>query len=292
MLYIYFMPEPRIAHLILTHKHPGQLARMIHAMDHPQFDFYIHLDKKSDLQAFIHLSGPRVKFIQERVDVLWAGWGTIQATLNGFREIKLDEYLYINVISGQDFPAQPVGDLYDHLIRQAGTEFITCESIDEEWTEAAPRVRLYHLINLRIPGKHRLEKLVNRLLPRRKYPIDHKIVGRANWFTLTPGAVKYILDFLEKHPEVSRYYWYCWGADEFIFSTVLYNSTFREQIRPNLIYVDWTGQTEGHPRILTAGDTGKIRSSGKFFARKLDMEKDPLIFDLLEKAMGVSTVSS
>ena len=62
---------------------------------------------------------------------------------------------------------------------------------------------------------------------KRKFPFDHKIVGRANWFTLTTKAVKYILDFLDKNPAVIKYYKYCWGADEFIFSTILYNSSFQ-----------------------------------------------------------------
>lgn len=281
------MSSPRIAHLILTHKNPAQLERLIRSMDHPQFDLYVHLDKKTDLSTFAHLESDRVIFLKNRTSVFWAGWGTIQATLNGFREIPVDEYIYINVISGQDFPVLSANEIYTYLKARAGTEFIACESIDDEWKEAAPRVRDYHLINWRIPGKHRLEKVLNKILPRRKYPLDHQIVGRANWFTLTPGAVHYILDFLKKHPEVARYYWYCWGADEFIFATILYNSAFREKIEYNLVYVDWTGQKEGHPRILGAEDFSKIKASGKLFARKMDMEKDQLIFQLIEESIGI-----
>lgn len=165
-----------------------------------------------------------------------------------------------------------------------GTEFITCESIEDQWQSAATRVTRYHLINWRIPGKFRLEKLVNRFLGRRKFPLEgYKMVGRSNWFTLSRGAITYFLDFIGRHPEVVRFYRYVWGADEFIFATVLYNSSFRDNIRESLIYVDWRGQTQGHPRVLTSKDLPEMLASGKLFARKVDLEADRTLFDLLEK---------
>jgi hypothetical protein len=274
----------KIAHLILAHKNPAQLERMIRAMEHPGFDFYIHLDKKAGAAAFAHLVNNRnVFFIGKRANVYWAGYGTIQATLNGFQEILPKGYDYINVISAQDFPLKAPEHIYEYLAGRPGKEFITCESIDDQWKEAAPRVRRYHLINWRIPLKYRLSDLATRLLPPRKFPLDYKIVGRANWFTLTPAAAQYVIGFLEEHPEVVRYFKYCWGADEFIFATILYNSHFKDRIENNLVYVDWTGQTKGHPRVLLSGDFEALKASGKLFARKFDMETDPGIFSLLEQ---------
>lgn len=275
----------KIAHLILTHKNPAQLERLIRSLDHYGTDFFIHIDKKTDSAPFLYLAEKNNIFmVTRRAPVYWAGFGTIQATLNGFREI-LDKggYDYINVISGQDFPLKPAAFIYEYIRERKGTEFITCESIDAEWSAAASRVRIYHFINWRIPGKFTLEKWFNRIMPPRKFPLDHQIVGRANWFTLTTGAVQYALDFLEKHPAVIRYYKYCWGADEFVFSTILYNSAFRDRIVNNLVYVDWTGQTAGHPRILLARDLPALQASEKLFARKMDMEVDPGLFRLLEE---------
>jgi hypothetical protein len=275
----------KIAHLVLTHKNPRQLERLLNSMDHPGFDFYLHIDGKADIRPFYYLADrPNVFFIKKRTPVYWAGFGTIQATLNGFAEIiPKNRYDYVNVISGQDFPLRSPEFIFNYIKERNGTEFITCQSIEAEWSIAADRVRKYHLINWRIPGKFRLEKLLNKILPRRRFPLDHKIVGRANWFTLTPGAIRYSLDFLEQHPELIRFYKYCWGADEFIFSTILYNSSFRSRIVDNLVYVDWTGQTEGHPRILLASDLPALKATDKLFARKFDMDADPQIFTLLEE---------
>ncbi|MDP4151133.1 MAG: beta-1,6-N-acetylglucosaminyltransferase [Bacteroidota bacterium] len=280
----------RIAHLILTHKNPAQLERLIKAMDHPAFDFYIHLDRKTPIAPFAHLTQrPNVYMIRKRAAIYWAGWGTIQATLNGFREILAKSaspdggYDYINVMSGQDFPLKSAAHIFQYLRERRGKEFILCDSIEDKWKEAAIRVTRYHFINWRIPGKFRLANLFNKIMPPRKYPLDHKLVGRANWFTLTPAAATYVLDFLKNNPKVVRFFKYVWGADEFIFSTILYNSPFREQIVDNLVYVDWTGQTGGHPRVLGAGDFERLRRTDKLFGRKFDMSADAAIFGMLEE---------
>ncbi|HEY4109286.1 beta-1,6-N-acetylglucosaminyltransferase [Puia sp.] len=281
----------RIAHLILTHKNPQQLGRLINVLDHPNFDFYIHVDKKIDQAPFAFLAQKKnVFFINNRVRIYWAGYGTIQATLNGFEEILQKKYDYINVTSGQDFPLRTPDDIYTFIAERNGLEFITCQSIDDEWKDAAPRIRKYHLINWHIPGKHRLESLTNimlekKLFPARKFPLDYKIVGRSNWFTVTTAAVQYISGFLKQHPEIVRYFKLCWGADEFIFASVLYNSSFRDRIRDSLVYVDWTGKTDGHPRILDVRDFEKMKASGKLFGRKFDQDTDSRIIDMLEQSI-------
>ena len=272
----------KIAHLILAHKNPKQLERLLNALAHPAFDFYIHIDKKTDAGPFIYLTNKKnVYLVKNRTKIYWAGYGTIQATLNGFREIIPKGYDYINVISAQDFPLKPADYIYRYIHDRQGKEFITCESIDDEWQEAAPRVKNYHLINWQIPGRHRLEKLVNKILPARKFPLEYKIVGRANWFTLTQDAAQYVLDFLDEHPKVVRYFKYCWGADEFIFATIIYNSQFRDKILDNLVHVIWY-ENKGHPEILVSKNFNELKESDKLFARKFDTDVDSTIVDLLE----------
>lgn len=283
----------KIAHLILTHKNPAQLERMLAAMKHPQFHFFIHLDKKTDRSAFAHLyNNENVFEIKNRTSVHWGGWGTIQATINGWEEMPLQDYEYVNVISGQDFPIKPAAAIHDFFAQRKGKEFITIESIEDTWKEAAPRVKKYHLINWSIPGKFRLEKLVNKFMPARKFPLPYAFVGRANWFTLSPQAIAYSLRFLKQHPEVVRYFKYCWGADEFIFSMILYHSHFKESIVDNVVHVDWTGQTQGHPRILNSSDFEKLKASNKLFARKFDSNVDAVILDMLEQHIQHQAISA
>lgn len=279
----------KIAHLIIAHKNPAQLEILLNAMDHPAFDFYIHVDQKTDIKPFSFLfEREKVFAVEPRAKVYWAAYGMIQATINGIKNIQIaKKYDYLNIMSAQDFPIKPVNYIYNFFLQHKGAEFITCESLETQWTEALHRVKKYHFINWRIKGRHRLERIISALLPERKFPLDLEIVGRANWFTLTNEAAAYLIDFIEKHPEVTRFFKYSWGADEIIFSTIIYNSPFKERIRNNLVYVDWTGAKGGHPNILTKKDFPALKNSEKLFARKLDIEVDKDLFTMLEELNGV-----
>jgi hypothetical protein len=275
----------KIAHLILAHKNPGQLQMLLEALRHPAFDFYIHIDKKADSRPFEYLIDKKnIFFINKRAGIYWAGWGTIQATINGFEEIlPKQQYDYINVISAQDFPLKTATEIYNYLNERNGTEFITCEGLDT-W-KVEPRIKKYHLINWRIPGKYRLGDFLTKVLPERKFPFP-VMVGRANWFTLTTKAAQFGLDYLKQHPGVVRYFKYCWGADEFIFSSILYNNGFKNKIADNLFFVKWI-EGKGHPEILTIDDYEMIMSSGKLFARKFDIQTDALILKKISDVIAL-----
>lgn len=273
----------RIAHLILAHKNPSQLERLIIALQHPSFFFYIHVDKKASIQQFEYLNKyNNLFFIKNRTKIYWAGYGTIQATVNGIREILPAKYDYINVISAQDFPLKTAEEIYNFFLRNAGKQFITCESVKDSWHEAEVRITKYHLINWRIPGKYQLEKIINRILPKRKFPLNYTMVGRSNWFAVTSDAAKYIIDFLDQHPEVIKFFKLSWGADELIFSTILYNSAFKDKIADNFIYADWS-EKKAHPKILKTEDYNALINSDKLFGRKFDADADAVILGMLEE---------
>jgi len=283
----------KIAHLILAHKNPKQVAALIEALQHPAFHFYVHVDIKTDITPFqILLTGSNVHLLENRAKIYWGEWGTIQATLNGFEAILPNGYDYINVISGQDFPIKSADFIYKYFCERQGTEFITCDPIKGgDWGNVASRVQNYHFINWRLPGKSLLGKVATRLFPKRAFPLNYEIVGRANWFALTTQAVAYALEFLKSNPEVTRYFKYCWGADEFIFSTILYNSDLKEKIQNNLIYVEWSQTDIGHSKLLGAQDITKLEVSDKLFARKFDLENDANILNMLKMLTGHQTAS-
>ena len=275
----------RISYLILTHKNPLQLERLIIALKHPSFFFYIHVDKKTSIQPFDFLRKyNNVFFIKNRAKIFWAGYGTIQATINGIKEMLQSQYDYINVISAQDFPLKPADDIYKFFSDNNGKQFITCKSVQYEWKEADIRIKKYHFINWRIPGRFRLEKIANSLLPERKFPLNFTIVGRSNWFSVTCSAAKYLIEFIDSNPRVIKFFKYSWGADEIIFSTIIYNSQYKNKIEDNLVYVDWS-EGKARPKILTKNDYENLKSSDKLFARKFDILIDAVIIELLEKQL-------
>lgn len=277
----------RIAFLILAHKNPGQLERLLKALQHPAFDFYIHLDKKINEEPFKYLADLKnVFFIKKRVKVYWATFSVVQSIINGYTEIDLNKYDYVQVISGQDFPLKPADEIYAYILKRKGTEFITCRTMEDggEWPVAA-RVKRYYFLSWRIPGNYRLGDFITAVLPERKFPLGYEIVGREMWHTLTTNAIKYCLHFLKKNPAVTRYFKYCWSPDEIVFSTILYNSSFRNNIADNLSYIDWS-EGLANPKTFTKADYNLLKNSEKLFARKFDIQKDEIILEELSTLTG------
>lgn len=281
----------RVACLILAHKNPGQLERMLSAMDHPAFDYYIHVDGKVDQGPFGYLGErERVFFVRNRVRAGWGQYSLVEAAIRGLEEVLAGgEYRYVHLMSAQDFPIKPMDQIYRYLQEHEGTEFITClrESDGHEWWKvAALHAWQYHFHNWGIPGKYRLQTAFNLVMPRRRYPVTgHEVVGHSQWFTITTESARFILGYLRENPRVVRFFKYVWGADELIFSTVIYNNpVFRDRIRDNLFYIDWSAGGAS-PKMLTVGDLPALLGSGKLFARKFDEGYDGAVLEELERRL-------
>lgn len=219
------------------------------------------------------------------MDVRWAAYSLVQAELNGIEEIiATQQYDYVTVLSGQDFPLKPAEYIYQFFCNNRGTEFISCvdENMDPEWWRTARRrVAKYHLEHWQIPGKYRIQNFINRITPVRKYPLPHTLVGRSQWFSISGDAARYMISFIKQHPQVVRFFKYVWGADEFIFSTLLFNSPFKDRIKTDLFYIDWS-EDKPNPKHLKKEDYEALSNSDKLFARKFDMDIDEEIISMLE----------
>ncbi|MFX6965378.1 beta-1,6-N-acetylglucosaminyltransferase, partial [Acinetobacter baumannii] len=76
-------------------------------MQHPDFDFYVHVDAKLPISSHKALTAmPNVYLIKNRIKVQWAAFSTVQATFNSLHEIlnSARSYDFISLMSGQDYP--------------------------------------------------------------------------------------------------------------------------------------------------------------------------------------------
>lgn len=268
----------RVAHLILVHKNPHQVEKLIKLLQHKDCDVFIHLDKKSNFDDFKFLCDlENVFFVRNNIKVYWAAYSLVRCMLNSFEEIlaKDKQYDYINVISGQDLPIKPVSSFIDYLTKFKGNEFIVTKSHENEWPQVKERLEHYDLPGVRIKGKYFAVSIMNKVLPPKKFPIDsYNIVGGSQWFTITTNATGYILNTLKTNRKIIRYFKLTWASDELIFATLLFNSDFKNKIVDNLMYVDWAEVSDGHPKILKANDFEKLKNCNKYFARKFDEDVD------------------
>ncbi len=275
----------RLAHLILAHNNPFQLERLIKRLSTNRADVYIHLDKKSSLSEFKHLSLlPNVFFIVNRTDIRWGNYSMVDGTLKSFTEILQSniEYSHINLLSGHDYLLKPAAELEDFLFTNKEHSFLEYLSINNEWQESKERITKYSLGDLKIPFKYKLQKWVNQLLPDRTIPNQMEPYGRSQWMTLTPQAIKYVIEYLKNNSKVLQFFKRTWGVDEVIFQTILLNSSLKDSIiNNNLRFIEFE-KNAVNPRILTQADATALLDSGKFIARKFSLEQAPEIIQLLD----------
>jgi len=276
----------RFACLIVTYTSAELTIRMIKKLDNGDFDFYIHLDKKVDINTHKALFDmPNVIFIKDRIDVKWAGYTVVQASFNGLREIRASgkKYEFINLLSGQDYPLKSADYISKFLSTQVGKQLIKHWDFETEWDEAFARIHKYHFTDKAFKGRYLLQRIINSIV-KRKPPTDLRFYGTSSTFwTLTPECAYYVMEYIEARPKFERFLKFTWGSDEFIFQTIIMNSHWKEQVHNNNYrYIDWSGGGS-HPKLLTTEDYEKIIVTDNILGRKFNMDVDAHVLDLIDE---------
>lgn len=275
----------RLAHFIICHINPDQVMRLVKALQHPEADIYIHVDKKVSIAPFLPIAElPNVYFIQRRITVHWGGYSIVEATISGLRQI-LDtgiEYDYLNLLSGQEYPLMHADRIHGFFSGHPGRLFMNIFPEEDKLTEYKYKLKQYYFAAINVRGKYTAEKIA-RILKPRKFPDGFEPMGTSQWFTIPLECAAYVLTFLEENKKIANIFRYMWAPDEMVFQSVLYNSPYRKAItNDNMRYIDWS---EGNPspKILTMANARQLIQSGSLFARKFDMYTDTEILDYLDK---------
>jgi hypothetical protein len=267
----------KIAHLILAHTQPDQLETLVNMLSHPDADFYIHIDAKNDATEFTSIQyAPNTHYIKNRVNIIRGTYSIVQATLNAFEEIIASgiHYDYINLLSGQDYPIKKASFIHQYFALHHGKQFMEFYSIYNTWQEAVSHITKYHLINYNVPGKYKLERLINMLMPRRRMPQNMEPVGCSKWFTITLPAAKYIVRYLKDYPGVTRFFKLSWAPDKFIFQTILYNSVYKSHMVNNNLRCIGGKEAKQHFKTAVVKDIPVSEKPDCLFARKISLYPD------------------
>jgi hypothetical protein len=276
----------RFACLIVTYTAAEQTIRMIKKLDNGDFDFYIHLDKKVDINTHsVLFDMPNVIFVKDRIDVKWAGFTIVQAAFSGLKEIAASgkKYEFINLLSGQDYPLKTADYISQFLSTQVGRQLIICKDFETEWTEALSRIHEYHFTDTVFKGRYILQHTIN-FFVKRKPPANLRFYGvNSTFWTLSPECAFYVMNFVESDPKLCRFLKYTWGSDEFVFQTVIMNSPWKDQVlNNNFRYIDWTNGGS-NPKVLVTEDYEKIITSDTIIGRKFNAAVDANILDLIDE---------
>lgn len=282
----------RVAHLVMTHKNPAQLIRMVSRMIHPDFDFYIHVDNKVNIDDFnLVLKLPNVTFIKNRINCNWGGNSLLTGIVSALNEIfsKKESYDFINLLSGQDYPLVPPAAIHHYLNTRKGNNFISFDPHRDTlwWKEAVLRYEKYHFTDVNFKWKYGIQKIFNNILPNRKFPIYKELYGSSNssWWAISIDCAKLIAHELTKNKKLINFIKYSWGTDEFVVATIIMNSEFKDStINNNLRYIDWS-EGKPNPKILGMQDFDSIKESNMLFARKFDIQIDNKVLHQIDQEL-------
>jgi hypothetical protein len=286
------------AYIIVAHKNPGHLYRLVQRLNDGNSEFFIHIDRKVDLNPFKTLEdfGERVHFLK-RLDSKWGSYGTIKPFLEGLTSVKNSpvNFEQILLLSGQDYPIKSNKEIDDFFENSAYSVFLNYFPIPnyEKWP-GSDRGGLYRVDKYYIGSKphemftSRSLNFLSSFLPflKRKIPNQMKPYAGQTWWNLDMYAANYILDYSARHPEYLKFHKNTYVADEVYVQMIIGNS--KDEKLLNSIensekrFTIWEKATSAHPKVLTKDDFEAIKQSDDLFARKFE-EEDTEILDLIDK---------
>ena len=190
---------------IQCHNKPEQINFLIEHMPEEYFDFYIHVDEKSNILKEIHKK-KNVCF-SKRIDVRWGRFSQIEATLEMLRMIDTSQYCYVHLISGNDYIIKSVDYICDFFTKQNGAEFIESNILPGKCTwswKGCDRFQCWYpqwMIHRPINTVFRCIRVFYRefimrtkVFTRKKYPVK-EFYGGSQWFSITGECVKWMLEY-------------------------------------------------------------------------------------------------
>ena len=285
------MPQAavRIAYVILAHKLPHQLARLIERIEHPDDRVFIHIDAKQDLAPFSRALEPalgRGAELTPRRDCHWGAFDCVEATVEALRVAMHSDWDYAVLLTGQDYPVKPRASLRARIEALHGALALDARAVDGDTPEDAHRRRCIQARWLRVG--ERFVPFPNRVVPLprlRPLPLGLRPFYGSVYWCLPRDAVDHLLRFDADHPELTRYLRRSVTADENYVQLILANSRFADRITgENLRYVDWSAGGS-HPKLLGVEDLPALRATDALFARKIDGERTPALLDAIDREL-------
>ena len=284
----------RIAYMIAAHTDPIQLRRLVFSLNGEDIEFFIHIDKKNDIQPFFReLNIENVHFLENRISTNWGAFSQceyqkalIKAVLNF--EKKFDRVFFL---SGLDYPLWSNQRISSYLSEISDKEFIMGMNLTDCFNPPKMQTRVcqYHFRDLSF-GNAFLRRLIygivretlDLLQIRKKNYIcigkeKHKVYCGSSWWCLTGDCLQYVYDTICTAKEYQRYFKTCLAPDEMLVQTIVFNSKYAKKAilhegeYPGLVgltplhYIEYNGQI----RVYDEDDFEMLINSGKMFVRKV-----------------------
>lgn len=304
----------KIAFLNLCHTDPNVVGRVARRLtSYPGFDMYLHIDKKSDEDAFRgNLEGvSNVYFVKNRKNVSWGGYQAIEATLELIKMALASgkKYDYFMLLQNLDYPIKSELEIDAFFKKNQGKQFIRACNISKskDW-HFQEKYKLYHNFDsdfyLRkhckiVKISHDIYKII-RSIPtlkfngviqegKEQFPVYY---GSAQW-ALTEPCIRYVLEFVKKHPVFCETMRHIKFPDEEFFQTIVHNSPWENtcshtEEKEKRWLVNWRNlhyyEYPKEIKVFTKEDFGMLQEREELFCRKVRSGISDELMDCLDNA--------
>lgn len=302
----------RIAFLNLCHTDPALVARSAKRLcADPDFDMYIHVDAKQDIEPFIRATEgiDRVFYTPNRHKVYWGGYNAIHACYELLRTALSSDrhYDYFVMMQNLDYPIKTNAQMKEFFEENNGKEFLRgCPIAGTKDWEFSRKYKLYYMkdnpygkVPFTNPKKFFIS-VASTILSLttigfngtiREKDKNYKIYyGCAQW-AVTRECAEFLDVFEQTHPRFNRKMMTMQFPDEEYFHTAVHNSEFKERCikydEPEQRWlVNWRNLTYfEYPKeitVFTKNDYEKLESRPELFCRKVRSEVSGGLLDLLD----------
>lgn len=275
--------------VVLSHRNPAQVARLV-----------AQLGTGTDTVVAVHHdpSGEPLQLRQSSSLVLVPDpvpcpWGKLARTEAIRRSLvwltaNVPTLSWALIISGQDYPIRTMASIEAELASAQCDAFIRHFRLDGDpaddvhpWQTATRRRYLYRR---RLPGSARSVELP---WPRRNpFGDEFGLYAGEQWIDLSAKAVHKMLDTPLREP-LLRYLQRAPLPDEAAVVTLaLSGEPELDVVNDRRRYIRWPRGGAWHPAVLEPADLPDMRASTGFFARKVNPEAWPEVYDVLDELAG------
>lgn len=309
-----------IHYIILAHKNPQQVNRLVNRLRSNDSFFYIHIDKNVSLEDYKNLLKESADIYllpdDKRIYMQWGDISMITSVLDIFRKIlSAQRPGYCILMSGQDYPLKNNDYINQFLTKNSGKDFINHFPLpSDKWpNKGIDRMNRYKISFSDKRGDFKLFpsihepdfftrenlKAIKELFKRTKNPLLLKLFlkkrhfpkyinahGGSQWWALTTETATKILEYISDHPDFLTYNNYTLLPDEIFFNSIVVNIHKQSpgHIAETFTYANWERKNEPLPVTFTLNDFDELKSlpDEVLFARKFDVEKDESILNKID----------
>jgi len=306
----------RVCYFIQSHKNPEQVCRLVRVIkkSSPSSQVLISHDFSTSYLDLTSLSNfPGIDIIKRNKPPKRGDSSILKIYLDTIDCLfeNNSDFDWLISLSGQDYPTQPLTEIENFLYRTEYDGFMPYWNILSEDNLRFVKGRKRSIEQERkryfaqyVPFPKRTEwllresSIVKRFIPNfrasrqfcligletKSNPFTDKFICYRGWYwnTLSRKCLKFFREYLQKYPQILRYYNRTIGPEESIIQTVLVNSKQFNICNDDKRYVEFTPELHGHARVLTVEDYSKITAGDFHFARSFDLKQDSQILDMLD----------